>query len=455
MSTLTFQEKNLRPWKDARLALTNGRRAASLTNENENRILHGMKRRVVITGLGAITPLGNDIGATWEALKSGLSGVAAITKFDASAFPSRIAGEVKDFDPLRFMTAKEVHKTDPFIQYALASALMAVEDSRLPINRQSANHTGVLVGSGRGGVMTSERNMLAFLNKGPKAVSPFYTPMSLVNMASGYISMKLGAKGPCLDVSTACATGTHAIGEAMKIIQRGDADVMIAGGSEAALTPLILAGFCQAKALSRRNGEPGKASRPFDRDRDGFVLAEGAGVLVLEEMGHAEKRGAKIYAELAGYGLSSDAYHYTQPDPEADGPARAMSMALADAGMGPEAIDYINAHGTSTQSNDRIETLAVRKAFGIHSKKLAVSSIKSMLGHMLGAAGAVEAAITALSLRDGTIPPTINYDHPDPACDLDYVPNTARKRDIKSALSNSLGFGGINASLVIRTMEKG
>jgi 3-oxoacyl-[acyl-carrier-protein] synthase II len=410
-----------------------------------------MKRRVVITGLGAITPLGNDIKTTWDALVSGRSGVAAITKFDASAFPSRVAGEVKDFDPLRFMTAKEVHKTDPFIQYALAAALMAVEDGGLPLTPPAALHTGVLVGSGRGGVTTGERNMLAFLKKGPKAVSPFYTPMSLVNMASGYISMKLGAKGPCLDVSTACATGTHAIGEAMKIIQRGDADVMIAGGSEAALTPLILAGFCQAKALSRRNGEPEKASRPFDRDRDGFVLAEGAGVLVLEELGHAEKRGARIYAELAGYGLSSDAYHYTQPDPEADGPARAMSMALADAGMGPEEIEYINAHGTSTQSNDAIETLAVRKAFGPHANKLAVSSIKSMLGHMLGAAGAVEAAVTALAIHEGTVPPTINYENPDPECDLDYVPDTARKKqEILAALSNSLGFGGINAALVFK-----
>jgi 3-oxoacyl-[acyl-carrier-protein] synthase II len=274
--------------------------------------------------------------------------------------------------------------------------------------------------------------------------------MSLVNMASGYISMKLGAKGPCLDVSTACATGTHALGEAMKLIQRGDADVMIAGGTEAALTPLILAGFCQARALSQWNEQPAKASRPFDRDRDGFVLAEGAGVLVLEELTHAQRRGARIYAELAGYGLSSDAHHYTRPDPEADGPARAMKLAIKDAGVRPEAIDYINAHGTSTVSNDRIETLAIKKAFNKHAYNLAVSSSKSMLGHMLGAAGAVEAAVTALSLHQRTIPPTINYEHRDPECDLDYVPNYARKNDIRSALSNSLGFGGINAALVLK-----
>jgi 3-oxoacyl-[acyl-carrier-protein] synthase II len=412
-----------------------------------------MERRVVITGLGAVTPLGNDIGATWTALVNGRSGVAGITTFDASTFPCRIAGEVKGFDPLRFMTAKEAHKTDPFIQYALAAALMAVEDAELPLTPRSSRLTGVLVGSGRGGVQTSERNMIAFQNKGPKAVSPFYTPMSLVNMASGFISMKLGARGPCLDVSTACATGTHAIGEAMKIIERGDADAMIAGGSEAALTPLILAGFCQAKALSFRNSEPARASRPFDRDRDGFVLSEGAGVLILEEREHAQERGARIYAELAGYGLSSDAFHYTRPDPAGDGPGRAMAMALADAGMPPEEIDYINAHGTSTVTNDRIETLAIKKVFGPRAGKLVVSSIKSLLGHMLGAAGAVEAAVTALALHEGVIPPTINYETPDPECDLDYVPNIARKQAIKAAISNSLGFGGINASLVLKRSQ--
>jgi 3-oxoacyl-[acyl-carrier-protein] synthase II len=409
-----------------------------------------MKARVVITGLGGLTPLGNSMERTWNSLAIGTSGIGPITRFDASAFPCRIAGELKGFDPLGYMTAKEAHRTDPFIQYALAAAMMAMEDSRFSLTPNSALRTGVLVGSGRGGVTTSERNLIAFMAKGPRAVSPFYTPMSLVNMASGYISMKLGAKGPCLDVSTACATGTHALGEAMKLIQRGDADVMIAGGTEAALTPLILAGFCQARALSQRNEEPAKASRPFDRDRDGFVLAEGAGVLVLEELAHAQKRGARIYVELAGYGLSSDAYHYTRPDPEADGPARAMALAIEDAGLGPEDIDYINAHGTSTVSNDRIETLAIKKTFRKHAYSLAVSSSKSMLGHMLGAAGAVEAAVTALAIYEGVIPPTINYESPDPGCDLDYVPNTARKQTVRAALSNSLGFGGINAALVLK-----
>ena len=412
-----------------------------------------MKKRVVITGAGAVTPLGNDLQATWAAVKAGRSGIGPVTKFDASSFPSRIAGELKGFDARLFMSAKEARTTDPFIHYALAASLMAMEDSRLSITPHSALRTGVLVGSGRGGVMTNERNLLAFMAKGHRAVSPHYTPMTLVNMASGFIAIKVGAKGPCLDVSTACATGTHAIGEAMKIIQRGDADVMIAGGTEAALTPLVLAGFCQAKALSRRNDAPGKASRPFDRDRDGFVLAEGAGVLILEELGHAEKRGAKIYAELSGYGLASDAYHHTRPDPGGDGASRAMALALADAGMRPEEIDYLNAHGTSTVSNDAVETLAIKRAFGTHAQKLAVSSVKSMLGHMLGAAGAVEAAVTVLAMCDGIIPPTINYDTPDPICDLDYVPNHGRTQAVGAALSCSLGFGGANGALIFRKHE--
>ena len=412
-----------------------------------------MKARVVITGLGALTPLGNSMEETWVKLLDGSSGIGRITRFNASAFTCRIAGEVKGFNPLKFMTAKEAHKTDPFIQYALAAALMAVEDASLAITPNSELRTGILVGSGRGGVTTVEKNMTELLAKGPKGVSPFFTPMSLVNMASGFISMKLGAKGPCLDVSTACATGTHALGEAMKIIQRGDADVMLAGGAEASLTPLVLAGFCKAKALSLRNDEPEKASRPFDKHRDGFVLSEGAGVLVLEELGRARKRRAHIYAELAGYGLSSDAYHYTKPDPAGDGPSRAISLALSDAGMRPEEIDYINAHGTSTVPNDRVETLAIKKTFHEQAHRLAVSSSKSMLGHMLGAAGAVEAAITSLALRDGVIPPTINYETPDPECDLDFVPNKARKKNIHAALSLSLGFGGINAALLIKKYE--
>jgi len=412
-----------------------------------------MKKRVVITGSGAVTPLGNDLQTTWAALKAGRSGIGHLTRFDASSFPSRIAGEVKGFDPRTFMSAKEARTTDLFIHYGLAAALMAFDDARFSVTPHSALRTGVLVGSGRGGVTTNEKNLIAFLAKGHHAVSPHYTPMTLVNMASGAIAMKLGAKGPCLDVSTACATGTHAIGEAMKIIQRGDADVMIAGGAEAALSPLVLAGFCQAKALSRRNDAPEKASRPFDRDRDGFVLSEGAAVLVLEELRHAETRGATIYAELAGYGLTSDAFHYTRPDPDGDGAARAMALALTDAGMQPEEIGYLNAHGTSTVSNDAIETLAIKRAFGGHTKKLAVSSIKSMLGHMLGAAGAVEAAATVLALRDSIIPPTINYTTPDPSCDLDYVPNRAREQQVNAALSCSLGFGGTNAALVFRRPE--
>lgn len=409
-----------------------------------------MKRRIAITGVGMLTPLGNGAKATMSSLMRGISGIGHVTRFDTSAFPSRIAGELKDFEAIQYMSAKEVHRTDPFIQYGFASALMALDDARLSITSHSAVRTGVLIGSARGGVTTSERNMAALLAKGPRAVSPFYTPMSLVNMASSYISLKLGARGPCLDVSTACATGTHSVGEAMKIIQRGDADVMIAGGAEASLTPLVLAGFCKAKALSQRNDEPQKASRPFDRDRDGFVLSEGAGALVLEELCRAEKRGARIYAELAGYGLSSDAFHYTRPDENGDGSSRAMSLALFDAGMTPGGIDYVNAHGTSTKTNDRIETLAIKKTFGPHAGKLAVSSSKSMLGHMLGAAGAVEAAISALVLEGGIIPPTVNLENPDPECDLDYVPNIARKKKIGTVLSNSLGFGGLNAALVFK-----
>ncbi len=409
-----------------------------------------MKKRVVITGIGMLTPLGNTADATWAGLTAGTSAIRDITRFEASAFPCRIAGELSGFDPRAYMTAKEAHKTDPFIHYALAAALMAMEDSGLSIAPHSAHRVGVLIGSGRGGVTTLERNMAALLTRGPKAVSPFSMPMSLVNMASGYVSLELGAKGPCFDVSTACATGTHALGEAMRMIQRGDAAVMVAGGTEAALTPLILAGFCRAKALSLRNDEPGKASRPFDKDRDGFVLSEGAGVLVLENTDHALDRGARIYAELAGYGLSSDAFDYIRPDPEGEGSARAMSQAVSDAGMKPDDIDYVNAHGTSTGPNDRIETAAIKKTFGAHAYRLAVSSTKSMLGHMLGAAGAVEAAITALALTAEIIPPTINYERKDPLCDLDYVPNASRKQHITAALSNSLGFGGANAALVIK-----
>lgn len=409
-----------------------------------------MKKRVVVTGLGAVTPLGNDIHTTWKAVISAASGIGPITRFDASAFPVRIAGEVRNFDPLLHMSRREANKTDPFIQYAVAAALMALKDAGLPIPLREPHRVGVLVGSSRGGVATFEKNIATLLSRGPKYVSPFFTAMTPVNMASGYISIKTGATGPCLDVSTACATGTHAIGEAMKIIARGDADIMIAGGAEAALTPIVLAGFCQARALSQRNLEPAKASRPFDKMRDGFVLSEGAAVLILEEIGHAIKRDARIYAEVAGYGLSADAYHYTMPRPDGEGLVRAMSLALKDSGILPEEIDYINAHGTSTVPNDIIETKAIRKVFGAHADALAVSSIKSMVGHMLGAAGALEAAITSLTIYEGIIPPTINYEHPDPECDLDYVPNTVRKQAVQAALTNSLGFAGLNAALVLK-----
>jgi 3-oxoacyl-[acyl-carrier-protein] synthase II len=421
-----------------------------LTHPAKNLILRAMKPRVVITGIGMVTPLGNSMRTTWAGLCSGASGVGSITRFDTAAFPCRIAGELKSFDPLCFLNAKDAHRTDPFMQYALAAALMAAEDAGFAVEPLSADRTGVLIGSGRGGVTTTERNMKMLLSRGPRAVSPFFTPMSLVNMASAFVSMRLGARGPCLDVSTACATGTHALGEAMKIIQRGDADVMIAGGAEAALSPLVLAGFCQARALSLRNDRPEEASRPFDRDRDGFVLSEGAGVLVLEEQRHAEKRGARIYAELAGYGLTSDAFHFTRPDESGEGSARAMEQACRDAALEAGDIGYINAHGTSTPHNDRAETKAIRKAFGDHARSIAVSSSKSMLGHMLGAAGAVEAGVTALALHEGIVPPTINLENPDPKCDLDYVPILARRRDIRSALSNSLGFGGMNAALVLK-----
>lgn len=425
-----------------------------LTITAKNFILRAVRTRVAITGIGMVTPLGNTREKTWSSLIAGLSGIGPITRFDPAAFTARIAGELKGFDPRNYMSAKEAHKADPFMQYALAAALTAVEDAKLHITKRTAYRTGVLVGSGRGGVITFEKNLISLRSKGPRAVSPFSTPMSLVNMAAGCISIRLGAQGPCMDVSTACATGTHAVGEAMKMIQRGDADVMIAGGAEAALTPLVVAGFCQAKALSRRNGEPGKASRPFDRDRDGFVLAEGAAVLVLEDLNHAQQRGARAYAEIAGYGLCADGFHYTMPDPNGDGAGRAMALALADAGIRPEQIDYINAHGTSTRANDRIETLAIKKAFGRHAKKLSISSSKSMLGHMLGAAGAVEAAVTAIALHEGIIPPTINLETPDPDCDLDYVPHHARKKEILAALSNSLGFGGANAALVFKKFSR-
>jgi 3-oxoacyl-[acyl-carrier-protein] synthase II len=409
-----------------------------------------MRRRVVVTGIGLITPLGCGTQKTWEGICKGESGIDRITSFDASDYPVRIAGEVKDFHPEDFIERKDIKKMDIFIQYALGAGTMAVEDAGLKIGGDNADRVGVIVGAGIGGLNTIERYHSVLLESGPRRISPFFIPMLIANLAAGHISMRFGARGPNSCVTTACAAGTHAIGDAFRLIQRGDADAMIAGGSESAITPLTVAGFANMKALSERNDAPQKASRPFDLARDGFVIAEGAGVLVLEEMTSALRRGARIYAEIAGYGMSADAYHMTAPDPEGRGVVNCMRMALRDAGLTPEEVDYINAHGTSTPYNDKHETAAIKQVFGDHAYKLAVSSTKSMTGHLLGAAGGVEAAFCALAIAHGIIPPTINYENPDPECDLDYVPNHARHVEVRTALSNSFGFGGTNACIVLR-----
>ena len=407
-------------------------------------------RRVVITGVGAVTPVGNSAEEFWAALIQGKSGIGPITRFDASPLPTKIAGELKGFDPLRYMDKKDDRKFDPFLKYALACAAMAVEDAGLNVERVDRTRFGVLVGSGIGGITTLLESHKILLEKGPDRVSPFFIPMLIVNMASGLISMRFGAKGPNSSIVTACATGNHAIGDAMKIIQRNDADVMIAGGSEAIILPLTFAGFCQMKAMSTRNDDPARASRPFDAARDGFVCGEGGGLLVLESLEHALGRDARIYAEVVGYGMTGDAHHMTAPDPEADGAARAMTLAMKDAEVEPSAVSYINAHGTSTPYNDKSETMAIKRVFGEHARKLAVSSTKSMTGHLIGAAGGIEAIATALAIHHGILPPTINYETPDPDCDLDYVPNQARKQDVEVALSNAFGFGGTNATIVLR-----
>jgi 3-oxoacyl-[acyl-carrier-protein] synthase II len=407
-------------------------------------------RRVVITGVGAVTPVGNSAEEFWAALIQGKSGIGPITRFDASPLPTKIAGELKGFDPLRYMDKKDDRKFDPFLKYALACAAMAVEDAGLNVERVDRTRFGVLVGSGIGGITTLLESHKTLLEKGPDRVSPFFIPMLIVNMASGLISMRFGAKGPNSSIVTACATGNHAIGDAMKIIQRNDADVMIAGGSEAIILPLTFAGFCQMKAMSTRNDDPARASRPFDATRDGFVCGEGGGLLVLESLDHALGRDARIYAEVVGYGMTGDAHHMTAPDPEADGAARAMTLAMKDAEVEPSAVGYINAHGTSTPYNDKSETMAIKRVFGEHARKLAVSSTKSMTGHLIGAAGGIEAIATALAIHHGILPPTINYETPDPDCDLDYVPNQARKQDVEVALSNAFGFGGTNATIVLR-----
>jgi 3-oxoacyl-[acyl-carrier-protein] synthase II len=413
--------------------------------------MEGMKRRrVVVTGLGLITPLGTGIQKTWEAICKGASGIDRITAFDPSEYPTQMAGEVKDFNPEDFIERKEIKKMDVFIQYALGAGTMAVENARLKITDDNADRVGVIVGAGIGGINTIERYHSVLLESGQRRISPFFIPMLITNLAAGQISMRFGARGPNSCVTTACAAGTHAIGDSFKIIQRGDADAMIAGGSESAITPLTIAGFANMKALSSRNDAPQKASRPFDMERDGFVIAEGAGIVVLEELEAALARRATVYAEVIGYGMSADAYHMTAPDPEGRGVVNCMRMALRDAGIAPEAVDYINAHGTSTPYNDKHETMAIKRVFGEHAHQLAVSSTKSMTGHLLGAAGGVEAAFCALALSEGIVPPTINYEHVDPECDLDYVPNHARHTDLDIVVSNSFGFGGTNACIVLK-----
>jgi 3-oxoacyl-[acyl-carrier-protein] synthase II len=409
-----------------------------------------MSRRVVVTGLGLITPVGIGVAGSWEGLTQGRPGVRRITHFDATAFPTQIAGEVEGFNPEDYIEPKEVKKMDRFIQFGIAAAVMAMEDSGLRISEQDAPRVGVYVGAGMGGLPAIEHYHKVLLEKGPRRITPFFIPMLIINLAAGQISIRFGAKGPNAAPATACATGSHAIGDAFKVIQRGDADAMIAGGTESVITPMGIGGFNAMKALSTRNDQPEKASRPFDRDRDGFVMGEGSGIMILEELEFARARKARIYAELIGYGLTGDAYHITSPAPGGEGAARCMTMALKDAGIEPSAVDYINAHGTSTKYGDELETLAIKTVFGEHARRLAVSSTKSMTGHLLGAAGGVEAVVSVLSIHDGIIPPTINLDNPDPECDLDYVPHTARKTDVRVALSNSFGFGGTNACLLFK-----
>ncbi len=416
------------------------------------------RRRVVVTGLGALTPLGNTAEEFWAGLVQGRSGIGPITKFDAHAkdahgayrYPTRIAGEIRNFDPLNFVDKKEARRLDPYLQYAVASSVMAVQDAGFDLAKIDGARFGVIVGSGIGGITTLLDGEHILQEKGPERVSPFLIPMLIVNMASGLISMRFGAKGPNTSVVTACATGNHAIGDAFKVIERGDADLMIAGGAEAIIVPLTMAGFCAMKAMTNRNDDPPRASRPFEADRDGFVPSEGAGIVVLEALEHARRRDARIYAEIVGYGASADAHHMTAPDPDGDGALRAMAGAMRDAGLEPTAIGYINAHGTSTPYNDKFETIAIKRLFGEHAGRLAVSSTKSMTGHLLGAAGGVEAIATTLALHHGILPPTINYEKPDPECDLDYIPNQARKQDVDFALSNAFGFGGTNATLAFK-----
>jgi 3-oxoacyl-[acyl-carrier-protein] synthase II len=408
------------------------------------------KRRVVVTGVGLVTPLGIGVEKSWRGLIEGRSGIGKITRFDSSAFPTQIAGEVEGFNPEDYIEPKEIKKMDRFIHFAIAVSDMAVKDSGLIVTEKNADRVGVVIGSGIGGLPAIEHYHKIFLEKGPRRISPFFIPMLIINLASGQVSMKYGAKGPNTALATACASGSHSIGDSFKLIQWGDADVMIAGGSESVITPLGVGGFNAMKALSTRNDAPEKASRPFDRDRDGFVMGEGAGVMILESLDHAKSRGAKIYAEIVGYGRTSDAYHMTAPAPEGEGAARCMDLSLRDGNINPSEVDYINAHGTSTKYGDELESIAIKTVFKEHAHKVAISSTKSMTGHLLGAAGGVEAVICSLAIRDNIIPPTINLENPDPDCDLDYVPNKARKMNVNCAMSNSFGFGGTNACLVFK-----
>jgi len=408
------------------------------------------RRRVAVTGIGLVSPVGLTTRETWDSLLAGRSGAGPITRFDATDYTCRIAAEVKGFEPEKFFEKKEIKKFDTFVHYAVAAAKEALADSGVVIDESNAESVGVCIGAGIGGLPLIEEMHKTVLEKGPRRISPFFIPGLIVNMPAGLISIMTGAKGPNTAVATACATSAHAIGDAANIIRRGDADVMIAGGTESVVVPLAIGGFAAMRALSTRNDDPKTASRPWDRDRDGFVLGEGAGVLVLEEMGRAVARGAPIYAEVAGYGMSGDAYHISAPSEDGDGPYRVMRNALRDAGLPPDSVDYVNAHGTSTPHGDKIETVALKRAFGDHAWKLAVSSTKSSTGHLLGAAGGLEAGITALAIRHGVVPPTINYITPDPECDLDYTPNVARERPVNVALSNSFGFGGTNACLLLK-----
>jgi 3-oxoacyl-[acyl-carrier-protein] synthase II len=412
-----------------------------------------LNRRVVITGIGLVSSLGIGTAANWAALLAGRSGVTRITRFDVTGYAAQIAAEVKNFDALQFVEKKDVKKMDVFIQYAIAAAQFAMDDSTLQITDDIAPNVGVCIGSGIGGFTTIEREHSSLLEGGPRKVSPFFIPSAIINLAAGQVSIRFGAKGPNLATCTACSASAHAVGDSYEIVKRGDADAMIAGGSEAAITPMSVGGFGQLRALSTRNDDPERASRPFDKDREGFIIGEGAGIVVLEELEHAKRRGAQIYAEIVGYGMSADAYHMTAPSEDGDGARRAMVMAIRKAGARPDEVDYINAHGTSTPYNDKLETMAIKNGFGEHAHKLAISSTKSMTGHLLGGAGGLEAGISALAVFHQRVPPTINLDNPDPECDLDYVPHTARDMKIKYALSNSFGFGGTNAALLFKKYE--